>query len=719
MRTFFFFLLTPFLLFSQQKLTLEEIWSGTFRENYLEACRPMNADSYSILNFDRTNGSSSIDCYKYATLKKSKQLLNSQDLPGISHFDSYRFDKNETKILISTQTQQIYRRSSKSLYFLYDLSSKTLRALDTAFVQEPTFSPNGERVAFVKENNLFCKNLNTEVTHQITNDGSYNKIINGLTDWVYEEEFAFVRAYEWNEDGSQIAYLKFDETLVPEYSVDTYNTSLYPKRQNFKYPKAGEKNAEVSLHVYNLINKSSKKIDLGDYEYIPHIQWNHDSNTLCAVTLNRRQNHLKLHATQTQNGTDTILLEEKDSSYIDVNDIRNFTFLKDNSFIWLSEKDGFNHLYHYSNSGSLKKQLTEGNWEVTKYYGLNEKTKTLFYQSVEDGNIHRTIYSIGLNGKNKKRHGPDTGTNSAKFSKDKTYFIRQHSDAKHPTSYTLHNFKKQLKEIKNNEELLEKLSPYNLPEKVFSTLKTKDGTFNMWTLKPINFNPSKEYPLLMIQYSGPGSQEVANSWSNYNDYWFYLLAQKGYILACIDGRGTGFKGAAFKKVTYKQLGKYEVIDQIEAAKTLRKLPYIDAERIGIWGWSYGAFMASNCLLKGNDVFQTAIAVAPVTSWRYYDSIYTERYMQTPQENPNGYDDNSPIFHVDKLKGNYLIVHGTGDDNVHVQNAYQMTNALIRANKHFEQAIYPGRTHGIYQGKNTRLHLFEKMTRFLEINLPSH
>jgi dipeptidyl-peptidase-4 len=570
-------------------------------------------------------------------------------------------------------------------------------------------------VAYAKNNNLFIKNLETNEVTQVTFDGKKNHIINGICDWVYEEEFAFVKAFEWSSDSKNIAFLRFDETQVPTFSMDITGNDLYPTQQVFKYPKAGEKNAEVTLNIYNLSSAKTSKINLGDYEYIPRIKWTNDADFVAVTTLNRHQNDLKLYFVNATDFTSKVILNEIDAAYVDVHD--NLTFLSDNSFIWTSEQDGFNHIYHYTNSGKLLHQLTAGNWEVTNFYGVNEKNKTAYYQSTEDGSINRTIYAVDLNGKNKKRISNNSGTNDASFSKNFNYFINVFSDANTPPIYTLHTGEgKQLKEVLNNNRLLVRLEAYNLSKKEFFTLKTENGNFNTWMLKPSNFDSTKVYPLFMTQYSGPGSQSVSNSWNTANDYWYQYLAEQGYIVACVDGRGTGYKGADFKKVTYKELGKYEVEDQIDAAVELGKLAYIDKDEIGIWGWSYGGFMASNCLFKGADVFKMAIAVAPVTSWRFYDSVYTERFMQTPQENPSGYDDNSPLNYADKLEGKFLLVHGSGDDNVHVQNTMRLTNALIEANKPFEQAIYPDRAHGIYKGRNTRLHLFTKMTNFIEENL---
>jgi dipeptidyl-peptidase-4 len=431
--------------------------------------------------------------------------------------------------------------------------------------------------------------------------------------------------------------------------------------------------------------------------------------------MNRHQNELDLWLINTEKQTSELVLAETDKAYIDVT--FNLTFLDDNSFIWTSEKDGFNHIYHYDKSGKLINQVTSGNWEVTDYYGFDAKNNRVYYQSTENGSINRDVYSIKLNGKNKKRLSKSEGTNSASFSADFTYFINTHSSTSSPQEYTLNNAKTGdlITSIKDNDALAQKLGDYVTSKKEFSTINVNGNELNMWMIKPADFDASKTYPLFMFQYSGPGSQSVANRWNSTNDYWYQMLAQEGYIVACVDGRGTGYKGAEFKKVTQNELGKYEVEDQIAAAKKLAERPYIDEERIGIWGWSYGGFMSSNALFKGNDVFKMAIAVAPVTSWRFYDTIYTERYMTTPQENPSGYDENSPINHVDKLKGDFLLIHGSGDDNVHVQNTMRMVEALIQADKQFEWMIYPDKNHGIYGG-NTRLHLYKKMTDFIHRTL---
>ncbi len=715
----FLFLLAALPALAQQKLTLEEIWNGAFRAQGMDELQAMkNTNQYSVLNYNRRTGSSSLDLYDFATLEKVSTIVDSKSFKELEGIDSYTFSPDEKKVLLATHSDQIYRHSFTADFYIYDIAKKSLEKLTAYKIQEPTFSADGSKVAYVFENNLYIYEIDSKKVQQVTTDGKKNAVINGITDWVYEEEFSFVKAYEWNSTGDKLAYIRFDESQVPEFSMDVYGNALYPSQYEFKYPKAGEKNATVSLHLFDVKANSDKEIRLGNYNdfYIPRIKWTSDANVLSAQVLNRHQNNLDLIFVDAAAGTAKVVLNEKDNAYVDITD--NLTFLNDNSFIWTSEKDGYNHIYHYAKSGKLINQVTKGNWEVTNYYGFDDKTGNIFYQSVENGSINRDIYRIGLNGKNKVRLTGKTGTSNATFSPNFDYFINAYSSASEPTSYALLSAKdgKQVKSILDNEALKTKLAAYNLPTKEFFVLTTEKGhQLNAWMIKPKDFDPNKKYPVFMYQYSGPGSQQVNNDWNGTDDYWFMMLSQQGYIVACVDGRGTGFKGAAFKKVTYKELGKFEVEDQIDAAKVIGKYPYVDASRIGIFGWSYGGFMSSNCILKGADVFKMAIAVAPVTNWRFYDSVYTERYMQTPQENASGYDDNSPINHVSKLKGSYLLVHGTADDNVHVQNTMRMIEALVQANKQFDWAIYPDKNHGIYGGR-TRLQLYTKMTNFIKEKL---
>ena len=697
-----------------KEITIEEIWNGTFYAERMNSLNSMNGDFYAVLDYDRKTRTVSLDKYSYKTLEKVETIVNSGDLEGLNSFSSYSFNNDETKLILGTNFEGIYRYSEKGTYYAYDIASQKVTLIDEK-IQEPVFSPDNRNVAYAKDNNIFIKNLSSNKITQVTNDGKKNHVINGITDWVYEEEFAFVRAFEWNSTGDYLAFLRFDETEVPTFSMDIVGKDLYPEQQVFKYPKAGEKNADVTLHMYTLSSKNTKKISLGEYEYIPRIKWSNDADILVATTLNRHQNSLKLHKVDALKSSATLLLNETDKAYIDITD--NLTFLADNSFIWTSEKDGYNHIYHYDFNGKLINQITNGDWEVTKYYGFNKEKKTIYYQSVENGAINRGVYSIRLDGTNKKLLSNNAGTNTAAFSRNLNYFINTYSTTEIPPIYSLYSAEgTMIKVIKDNSGLEGKLLNYSISPKEFSTININGNDLNMWMIKPLDFDEQKQYPLLMFQYSGPGSQQVSNKWNGTNDYWHQLLAQQGMIIVCVDGRGTGLKGRDFKKITQKELGKYEVEDQIAAAKKLAKRNYIDENNIGIWGWSYGGFMSTNCLLKGNDIFTTAIAVAPVISWRFYDTVYTERYMQTPQENASGYDDNSPINYADKLNGNYLLVHGTGDDNVHVQNSRRMINALVAANKPFDIAMYPDRAHGIRKGDNTRLHLYHKMTNFIAQHL---
>ena len=702
----------------QKNITLEEIYDGTFRMQYLDRLHSMNnGKEYAVLNTDRNTGTKTLDVYSYKTGEKVNTLINSSEIDGLDYFIGYTLSADESKALLSTKMRSIYRRSSLGVYYVYDLETKELVQVAEEAIQEPTFSPDASKVAYGLDNNIYIKDLASGTTTQVTTDGAKNKVINGITDWVYEEEFAFVRAFDWNADGDKIAYIRFDESEVPEFSMDVFGNELYPSKDTFKYPKAGETNATVSLHIYDVTSAETKAVDLNGFQnyYIPRLEWTPEENVLAVQTTNRKQNDVNLLFVDGTSGEAKLILSDKDDAYVDITN--NLTFLEDNDFIWTSEKDGWNHIYLYDKDGKLKNQVTQGPWEVTSYYGYDPKSKRVFYQSSENGSINRGVYSVKVNGKSKKALATEAGTNSANFSTDFTYFIKSFSDAETPYVFTLNatDDGDLVRKIKDNQALKEQFADYVISEKEFFTLPINGEELNAYMIKPKDFDPNKKYPVFMTQYSGPGSQSVANSWSGGNGYWFQMLAQEGYIIVCVDPRGTGLKGRDFKKMTQKELGKYEVEDQIAAAQALGERDYVDADRIGIWGWSYGGFMASNCIFQGADTFKMAIAVAPVTSWRFYDSIYTERYMTTPQENASGYDNNSPISHVDKLQGKFLLVHGSADDNVHVQNSMRLTEALVQANKQFDWAIYPDKNHSIYGG-NTRLHLYTKMTNFIKENL---
>jgi dipeptidyl-peptidase-4 len=716
-KIYLIYLLTfPLALFAQKKkITLENIWK-TY-DFYPKSVSGFNSmqDGNFYSKIDEKEENTEINKYSFRSGQKVRTLVNSKNLD--IDISNYTFSDDEKKILFATETQSIYRYSSKSIYYTYDIRTKKLEKLSDDMVMYADFSPSGNKVAYVNANNLFVKDLSSGAITKITSDGELNRIINGATDWVYEEEFGLVQAFFWSPDGKQIAFYKFDESEVKEFSMDMFKNELYPSQYEFKYPKAGEDNSKLSIHLYNLEKNETSVISLNkDYEYLPRMNWTKSSEILYVLGMNRHQNELDFILYNTSNKTSEVLFSENDKYYIDIHDNTTFT---DNgkSLIWSSEKSGFNHLYLVNLEDGSMQQITSGDWEVTKYHGMNSKGNKVFYTSNEEGVINRSLYSIDLDGSNKIKLSSGIGTHSSKFSNGMKYYSNTYSTADTPPYISLHNYTgEEIRVLENNSQLTNKMKEFDLTNKEFFSFTTsEDVSLNGWIIKPSDFDENKEYPVFMFLYGGPGSQQVLNSWGWFNYFWYQHLAQKGYIVACVDNRGTGGRGAEFKKMTYQQLGKYETIDQIEANKYLASLEYVNGNRIGIQGWSYGGYMSSLAITKGADVFKMAIAVAPVTNWRYYDNIYTERYMRTPQENASGYDDNSPINHVDSLKGSYLLIHGTADDNVHVQNTYEMVSALVKANKQFDLFVYPDKNHGIYGG-NTRLHLYHKMTNFIEDNL---
>lgn len=636
------------------------------------------------------------------------------------NFSSYAFNQDESKALLSSEVEKIYRRSSKAVNHVLDMESgKIQKLMDGEKIMYATLSPGNDKVAFVKDNDLYAVSLADNQVTRITEDGEFNKIINGAADWVYEEEFSMSRAFEWSPDGKKIAFIRFDETEVPEFNMQLWG-KLYPEDYKFKYPKAGEKNAEVSIHVYDFENGQTVSVDAGEEKdiYLPRIYWTGSSEKLAYIRLNRLQNQLDLFYANTNTGASNLVLQEKSETYVDLNYNDDLRFLEDGKgFIRTSEQDGFKHIYHHDNEGKLIRQITKGNWEVSNLVAVDEKAKKLYFISTEQSPMERNFYVIGLDGKGKKLLAGNKGTYRINMSKDKKYYIADFTNAETPLKVTLHEASgKEIKVLEDNQALKDRVSNYALAKREFFEFETVDGTMlNGYMLKPSDFEEGKQYPVLMYVYGGPGSQTVNNSWGGARDFWHQHLVQEGYLVVSIDNRGTGARGRDFKHLTYANLGKYEIEDQIAGAKYLASLPYVDSGRIGIWGWSYGGYMSSLGLMVGSDVFKAAISVAPVTTWRYYDTIYTERYLQTPQLNAAGYDDNSPITHVNKLKGELLLIHGTGDDNVHFQNAVDLADALIRADKQFETMFYPNRDHGI-SGGNTTWHLYSLMTDFIKRKL---
>ncbi|MCH7415480.1 S9 family peptidase [Belliella sp. R4-6] len=702
----------------KKKITLEDVFkSNSFSAKSVYGINWMNdGQYYSSLN--RSNGAPSVVKINVATGKQEEVLIDGQKI-GVN-FSSYSFNAEESKALIVSDIERIYRRSSKGINHVVDLKSGEKQLIaDGEKIMYATLSPDNDKVAYVKDNNLFVIELASNSITQITKDGKWNEIINGAADWVYEEEFSMSKAFDWSPDGKKIAFIRFDETDVPEFNMQTWG-ELYPKDYKFKYPKAGEKNAEVSIHVYDLDSKKTVTLDAGTEKdiYLPRIYWTANSNTLAFLRMNRLQNQLDLFYANTETGKSDLILQEKSETYVDLDYNDNLFFLKDNKgFIRTSEQDGYKHIYQHDNSGKMIRQITSGNWEVTNMVGVDEKGKKIYFISTEASPLERNLYVINLDGKGKKLLTPAKGTHSVNMSKDFKYFIGYYSDANTPSKVTLNQASgKEIQVLEDNQELKDKLRNFAMSKKEFFTFETIEGTsLNAYMIKPSDFDDSKKYPVLMYVYGGPGSQNVTNSWGGTRDFWHHHLAAEGYIVVCVDNRGTGARGRDFKHSTYANLGKIEVEDQIAGAKHLGSLPFIDKGRIGIWGWSYGGYMSSLALMIGNDVFKSAIAVAPVTTWRYYDTIYTERYLQTPQLNAAGYDDNSPITHVNKLKGNLLLIHGTGDDNVHFQNAVDLVDALVKADKQFDSFYYPNRNHGI-SGGNTSWHLYNMMTEFIKNKL---
>jgi dipeptidyl-peptidase 4 len=705
-----------------QKMTVETIWKEyTFFGKSIDGFRSMNNGDY-FSQISMIDGNEVISKHAFSNYEGDGEvLIKSSDVKYDGkkiEFEDYYFNKNETKVLLTTNTKSIYRHSFSAVYYLFDLKTKKTEPLDSERQPQTLaeYSPDGLKVSYIFENNLYVKDIASGKVTQLTNDGKRNEVINGTTDWVYEEEFGITKGYGWSPDSKYLSYLKFNEKEVKEFSM-TYYKELYPELYTFKYPKAGEKNSIVTLNMYDISkNINVGEIKLGEYEYIPRLEWSPNENKLIVQTLNRHQNELKYHLIDIKEGqiTSTNFYTEKSDTYIDIDN--NLLILNDGQTILrTSEKNGFNHIYKLGFDGQLT-QVTSGNWDVIEFAGIDDKNTTIYYTSAENGAINKSIYKIAITGKKKTLISDAQGTNDAEFSNGMKYFIKSYSDANTPPVYSLcNNSGKVLTVLENNAGLKTTIEKYQFAKKEFVTFKGHSEELNGWMIKPADFDPSKKYPVYINIYGGPGSNMVSNQWGGVNFAYHQLLAQNGYIIVSVDPRGTMYRGEKFKKSTYLELGKLETEDFIAVGKELQSYDFVDATRIGIMGWSYGGFMTSLAMTKGADIFKMGIAVAPVTNWRYYDNIYTERFMRTPAENKNGYDENSPINHVDKLKGKYLLIHGAGDDNVHYQNTMEMVNALVAADKQFDLFIYPNKNHGIYGG-NTRNHLFKMMFDYTLKNL---
>lgn len=723
----FVLLLFPLFTQAQKPVTLDDIWGrnqGVFSQRTVSGVNWLKTGGfYTTLDAGRIVKFSIVNGAAVETLFDERQNKVNATGQAIA-IEGYQLSADERKLLLTTGEEPIYRRSSKAAFYVYDLSTKQLVALSKNGKQQyATFSPDGKRVAFVRDNNLFVVDLANAKETQLTTDGKYNAIINGGADWVYEEEFSMARAFEWSPDSRRIAWIRFDESRVPEYDMQLWG-KLYPVEYRFKYPKAGEANSVVTVWTADVTTGKKAQAQTGTETdiYLPRIQWTKDPNRLSVRRMNRLQNKLDLLHVNATTGAATTILTEQSPAYVDLEFTDDLTYLPDGkTFLWSSERSGYKHLYLYDLSGKLIRPVTSGTYEAVSITGIDEKNQLVYYLSTEDSPLERHLYRIGLNGQNKQKLTSQPGTYQANFSPDFAYYLLYHSSAASPYTVSLRNTQTttDLRVLESNDALRTRLAGYRISPKRFFQTKAADGTtpLNGWMIRPADFDSTgtKKYPVLMFVYGGPGSQTVKNDWDFRDFFWYQTLADKGYVVVSVDGRGTGARGAAFRTATYANLGKLETDDQIAAARYLKTLPYVDPARVGIWGWSYGGYMTALCMTLGADVFKAGISISPVTNWRFYDTIYTERYLKRPQENASGYDDNSPVTHAAKLRGPYLLVHGTGDDNVHFQNSVAFEDALIAAGKQFQSFYYPNRNHGIYGG-NTRLHLYTMMTEFVQQNL---
>jgi dipeptidyl-peptidase 4 len=699
---FLLFFFIPLLTIAQkQKITLEDIYKKpTFRGEY-------------VPGFEKDDDAQLFDPASITDALGKK--IDTKD---------YTVSADKKRILFFNGREPIYRRSSKSTVYIYDIASKKVIQLNEGKVLHPTFSPDGSKIAYVFDNNLFVYDIAGAKTTQVTSDGKWNQVINGNCDWVYEEEFEFTRAFEWSPNGTYIAYYKFDESKVKEYEFTMFDNA-YNKQYTYKYPKAGEQNSKVDVHIYNVLNGQDVKAKYlqGDI-YIPRIKWTQQDDKLVIYWMNRHQDDLKLLMTDASTGDLQTMYEENNKYYVEIND--NWWFLKDGrNFLFTSEMNGYNQLYLYSVDGKKRVTVSKMKYDVADVNVVDEDARMVYYTLAYPTPMDRNVFASDFDGRNTYMLTKGNGWHQVEFNKDHSQFYDYYSNINTPQSVALYSVQKdkkgltavKTKTVNENEKLKEVLAKYELGTTSFLRIPNSKGdTLNGWMLKPGNFDPNKKYPVLFCNYGGPGSQQVVNRFGAAS-MWHQLLAQNGFIIVSVDNTGTGFRGEEFKKKTYLQLGKYEIEDQIDAAKYLGSLPYIDKNRIGHWGWSFGGFMSSLAITKGSDVFKAAIAVAPVTSWRFYDNIYTERYMRTPQENPEGYDNNSPINFTDRIKGKFLLIHGTADDNVHFQNSVEMIKALVKSNIDFESAYYPNKNHGISgMADNTTFHLWSKMTNWIFENL---
>lgn len=732
MRKLFAFicLLTLVLGVQAQKVTLQDVANGTYRAQSIHGLKPMlDGEHYTQISPDHKR----IVKYSFKTGEEVGTVFDVATARNhtLKSFDDYILSPDESLILIQTETKPIYRRSFTAVYYIYNVKNRTLEPLSEGGPQQvPLFSPDSHQIAFVRNNNIFLVKLlfgNSE--SQVTKDGEYNKVLNGIPDWVYEEEFGFNRAFDFSADSRMIAYIRFDESQVPMFSFPEYKGMFpsrdeyasYPGAYTYKYPKAGETNSTVSVHTFDIKSRVTRKMNLEmDADgYIPRIKFTSDPEKLAIMTLNRHQNRFNVYMANPRSALCKTVIRDEAEQYIKEQAYSDIVFYPEN-IVMMSERDGYNHLYLYSIGGNLIKQITSGKFEVKEFLGWDQKTNVFYYTSNEESPLRSAVYKVDSKGK-KTKLSTRVGTNNALFSKNFAYYINTYSSKDTPTLITLNNNKgKEMATLMDNAELKSKVANLNMPTKEFFTFKTPDGVeLNGWMMKPAHFDPNKKYPVIMHQYSGPGSQQVLDRWGigSFGDGGMFeaYMCDKGYIMVCVDGRGTGGRGAAFEKCTYLFLGVKESKDQAAAAHYLSTLPYIDGTRIGIWGWSFGGYNTLMSMSEGSGAFKAGVAIAAPTDWRFYDSVYTERFMRTPKENGEGYDAGSPIKQAAKLQGKLLLIHGTADDNVHFQNCAEYSEALVQANKQFDMQVYTNRNHGI-SGGNTRNHLMNRVADFFIENL---
>ncbi|MDR2495522.1 MAG: S9 family peptidase [Tannerellaceae bacterium] len=700
-----------------RQIELKEVIDGAFRQSsYVGEMRSMpDGEHYTAMNRER----SMILKYSYRTGLPVDTIFDAKKARecGFDTFDGYEIAASGHRILIRRETEQLYRRSSKARVFDYDVRRNYVKSMTDGDekIMIPTFSPDGRMCAFVKGNNIWIRKFDFDTEVQVTRDGELNRVLNGVTDWVYEEEFSVTRLMAWSPDSEVLAFVRSDESAVPTFSMAMYGDSTYPTATSFKYPKPGEANSTVSVHAYIVQTRETKPLQVpaeGDF-YIPRIDFTSNSDQLAVMTLNRNQNVFNMYYVNPRSGVSRLILREENRRYFDSDFISTISFNR-NGFIRLSETDGYTHIYMHSPTGTVQRQVTKGPWDVTRLHGYDESTRTVYYESAEESPLRRSVYKIDEKGV-KTRLSKSDGTNSATFSSSFAYYLGRHSSISSPLTVTLYETKtgNAVRTLIDNAALRTKLAEYSFGRKEFTTIVTASGVeLNGWVLKPQGMEAGKRYPLLMIQYSGPNSQQATDG---FGFDWEYYLSARGFVVACFDGRGTGARGEEFRKCTYMKMGELESRDQAEAARELAKLPFVDGKRMAIWGWSFGGYNTLMAMSTGNGTFAAGIAVAPPTDWRFYDTVYTERFMRTPKENKAGYDATSPILLADRLRGKLLLVHGTADDNVHFTQSIIYAEALVQAGKQFEMQFYKDRNHGIGGGK-TRLHLYTRMAEFLFNNL---